>query len=178
MIDTSVARRYAKALFDIATEKVQTTKYQSELQVLIDSLETNKDFSTLLLGRVITTSEKKELVKKIFGNEFSQDIINFVCLVLDKGRENLLPEMLTAYTELLDAAAGVVPVSVTAAFELSSEQLAALSEAFTKKLGQPVRLDVSVDKSLIGGLKAQVGDTVYDGSLVGRLADLGRQLCK
>ena len=178
MIDSSVARRYAKALFDIATEKVQTTKYQSELQVLVTALETDKDFHTLFLGRVITTNEKKDLVKKIFGTEFSTDVINFVCLVLDKGREALLPEMLTAYTELIDAAAGIIPVSVTSAFELSAEQLNGIEAAFEKKLGSPVRLDVFVDKSLIGGLKAQVGDTVYDGSLVGRLADLGRQLCK
>ena len=178
MIDSSVARRYAKALFDIATEKDQTTNYQSELKALTDALATDADFNSLLLGRVISAAEKKDLVRKVFGKVFSTDVTSFVCLVLDKGREALLPEMFAAYTELLDAAAGVIPVNVTAAFELSAAQLDSLSKAFEKKLESPVRLVTTVDKSLIGGLKAQVGDTVYDGSLSGRINDLGRRLCK
>lgn len=178
MIDTSIARRYAKALFDIATDKDQTTKYQAELQLLVDNLNDNAEFETLLYGQVISAEQKKDLVKKVFGAEFSADTMNFVCLVLDKGRANMLPEMLKAYEELMDDAAGIIPVKVTAAFELSAEQLNDLSAAFEKKLSAPVRLITSVDKTLIGGIKAQVGDTVYDGSLSGRLSELSRRLCK
>ena len=178
MIDSSVARRYAKALFDIAAEKDQTTAYQSELKAVVDALEADRDFNTLLLGRVITIAEKKELVKQVFGAALSGDVLNFLCLILDKGREIMLPEMLAAYTELLDAEAGITPVNVTAAFELSAEQLEELARAFEKKLNSPVRLIPTVDKSLIGGVRAQVGDTVYDGSLLGRLQGLSRRLGK
>ena len=104
--------------------------------------------------------------------------MNFVCLVLDKDRANLLPEMLKAYEELMDEASGIIPVNVTSAFELSAEQLNDLRAAFEKKFSAQVRLITSVDKTLIGGIKAQVGDTVYDGSLSRRLSDLSRRLCK
>lgn len=178
MIDRSVARRYGKALFDIAAEKGKSAAFKEDLALVANTIQENDAFRILLTGRVITTSEKKELVQQVFGNHVSIEILNFLCVALDKGREAYIADILDAYVELLDEAAGIVPVDVCAAISLDEKQQKGLSDAFTKKLGRPVRLEVSVDKALIGGLKVQIGDTVYDGSIANQLEAMHAQLCK
>jgi F-type H+-transporting ATPase subunit delta len=95
---------------------------------------------------------------------------------MDKNRETALPGILTAYQDLCDEANGVQQISVQTAVPLSEAEEKALQEAFEKKLKAKIRLKTAVDKSLIGGIKVQIDDTLYDASLSQQLHALKQTL--
>lgn len=178
MIDRSVARRYGKALFAIAEEKNQINQFQQELHLIVSALADNQKFAKLFLGKAISVSEKKELVQGLFGEQFSAEILNLLFLVLDKGREDYVTEISALFDELVNEAAGVVPVTVSTAIPLSEEELAKIAKTLQNKMQKPVNVTAGVDKTLLGGLKVQIGNTVYDGSIAHQLEALRQQLSK
>jgi F-type H+-transporting ATPase subunit delta len=99
-----------------------------------------------------------------------------MALLVEKRREDVFPAVVSSYRELRDAELGVTPVSVRSAYELSSEDGAALVRALTSLTGKEVRLHARVDASILGGLVIRIGDTVYDGSITNQLATLRERL--
>lgn len=178
MIDRSVARRYGKALFAIAEEKNQINRFQQELHLIVSALADNQKFAKLFLGKAIGINEKKELVRKLFGEQFSVDILNLLFLILDKGREDYICEISGLFDELVNEAAGIVPVNVTAAIPLAEDELAKIAQTLQNKLARPVSVTADVDRTLLGGLKVQIGNMVYDGSIAHQLEALRQQLSK
>ncbi|MDD2568298.1 MAG: F0F1 ATP synthase subunit delta [Clostridia bacterium] len=178
MIDRSVARRYGKALFAIAEEKNQINRFQQELHLIVSALADNQKFAKLFLGKAIGINEKKELVRKLFGEQFSVYILNLLFLVLDKGREDYIYEISRLFDQMVNEAAGIVPVSVTAAVPLADDELAKIAKTLQNKFDKPISIKAGVDKALLGGLKVQIGNTVYDGSIAHQLEALRQQLSK
>lgn len=176
MINGSLSRRYAKALFELASQKGKVAEYGGALYELAELLETNEEFSNLFYGKVVAASAKKKLLAEIFSEQTTTDVLNFVCLLIDKNREGSLVEMAEAYNDLCDEAEGIQQVMVTSAVELDDKEKDALNAALAAKMGTKIRLKTTVDKKLIGGLKVQVGDTVYDASLSAQLAGLKKSL--
>lgn len=178
MINNILAHRYGKALFDIAKEQGRADAFSEDFALVITSIRENEDFKNLILGRIISVSAKKDLVRKIYTDRIESKLIDFICVCIDKGREKELPAIKDAYDECCDVERGITPVHVSSAVELDKTRLNKLNEAFAKKLGGPVRIIVDVDKSLVGGIAARVGDMVYDGSITGQLERLRHQLHK
>ena len=92
-------------------------------------------------------------------------IQNFLGLLIEKNRLDLLDKVVSTYEGLLDERLGVVKARVTSALELDSKQRADVAARLQTLTGKKIRMEVSVDASLIGGLVAQVGGTIYDGSI-------------
>lgn len=176
MINGSLSRRYAQALFELASQKGKVAEYGGALHELVGLLAESEELSRLFYGKVVAASAKKKLIAQLLGEQSTTDVLNFVCLIIDKNRESSLKEMAEAYDDLCDAKEGIQQVLVASAVELDENEKNALSAALSAKLGAKVRLKMSVDKSLIGGLKIQVGDTVYDASLSAQLQGLKKSL--
>jgi F-type H+-transporting ATPase subunit delta len=92
-------------------------------------------------------------------------IRNFLGLLIDRNRLDLLNEITATYEALLDERLGIVKARITSALELDSRQRDEVAARLQALTGKKVRMEVSVDPSLIGGLVAQVGSTIYDGSI-------------
>ena len=178
MIDRGVARRYGKALFAIAEEKNQIDRFQEELHLIVSALTENPVFSKLLLGKAISIQEKKDLLHQLFGESFSKEVLHMLFLVLDKGREDYIPEISALFDALVNAAAGIVPVNVSTAVPLAEAELHEMAKMLQDKFKKPVRITAAVDRALLGGLKIQIGNTVYDGSVAHQLESLRKQLSK
>lgn len=176
MINGSLSRRYAQALFELASQKGKVAEYGGALHELVELLAGSEELARLFYGKMMAASAKKKLIAQLLGEQTAADILNFVCLIIDKNREGSLADIAEAYDDLCDAAEGIQQIMVTSAVELGEEEKNALSAAFAAKLGTKVRLKTAVDKKLIGGLKVQVGDTVYDASLSAQLAGLKKSL--
>lgn len=176
MINSSLSRRYARALLELAAQKGQVAEYGSVLRKLVELIAGNEELATLLYGKLMPAAAKKQLVLQLLGDETADDLKNFVCIIIDKSREGSLGDIAQAYDELCDAAEGIQQILVTSAVELGEQEKEALSAALSAKLGTKVRLKTAVDKKLIGGLKVQVGDTVYDASLSAQLEGLKKTL--
>ncbi|MGI5825007.1 MAG: ATP synthase F1 subunit delta [Bacillota bacterium] len=176
MRNKALARRYGIALYQTAKEKHEEQRIFDELSLVINSIHENADFEKLIFGSIITAKEKKELIQKIYTDRVSPELVDFLCVCIDKGRERELEEIKTVYDDFWYEDEGIIPVYVSSAIMLDEKRQEALKKAFAKKLGQPVAIIVKVDESLIGGISARVGGTVYDGSISGHLARLSYQL--
>lgn len=176
MKNRALARRYGIALYQIAKEKHKEQLIFDELSLVIGSIHENADFEKLVLGSIITSVEKKQLLQKVYGGRISDELLDFLFVCIDKNRMELLAEIKVVYDDFWYEDEGIVPVYVSSAIELDETYRQKLKAAFEKRLGQPAAIIVKVDESLIGGISARVGGTVYDGSISGQLAKLSYEL--
>ena len=115
-------------------------------------------------------------VLELCGAAGDEKARNFVQLLADNGRLLLLPQIAAQYAALRADVENTVDVTVTSALPLTAEQGAKLSDALTRRLRRTVRLNTTVDPSLIGGAVVRAGDFVVDGSLRGRIERLGNTM--
>jgi F-type H+-transporting ATPase subunit delta len=159
------ASRYAKALLDVLfPSKAELGREQ--LHRFLGILSAQPDARTLLENPTLSAERRRELVNRIAETlGLDKSIRNFLALLVDRNRLDLLEEVLSIYEDLLDGRLGVVKARVTTALELDPRQESEIAARLQAITGKKIRMEVSVDPSLIGGLLAQVGGTIYDGSI-------------
>ena len=114
----------------------------------------------------VSGDRRKKLVKEIAGAYgFDRSVTRFIDILIDRNRLALINEIITAYQKLLDERRGIVRALVRGAQPLDSSQQKELVSKLEKVTGKQVRMEFAVDPSLIGGVVAQVGSTIYDGSV-------------
>ena len=176
MNEKSIASRYAKALFDIAEEKKATVTFLNEWQMVVDTINNNSDAKTAFSERLIPVDEKKGLVKSLFSQDLDPLIMNFLYLLLDKGRETYLQYILTSFQELVDEKNGILVVKVKTTMSMEEKQKKEIIAAINDITGMKARLDISIDENIIGGMIMSIKDTIYDGSISGQLSLLKQHL--
>jgi F-type H+-transporting ATPase subunit delta len=159
------ASRYAKALLDVLYPAKADAGRDQLLQVA-SVLSQDKDARLFLENPTVSAEKRKDLLKKI-GDALALDvpIRNFLGLLIDRNRLDLLDEIVSTYETLLDEKLGVVRARITSALELEPRQRDEVVARLQALTGKKVRMEVFVDPSLVGGLVAQVGSTIYDGSI-------------
>ncbi|WP_017756599.1 F0F1 ATP synthase subunit delta [Calidifontibacillus oryziterrae] len=172
----AVAIRYAVALFELAKEQNQLDQLEEELKVVVKVVEENPSFLTILKQPKISKDSKKALVKEVF-KDASTIVLNTILLLIDRKREDILLEVVEEYFLLANDERGIADAKVYSIRALTSDEEKALSEVFAKKVGKSqLRITNIVDNSLIGGVKLRIGNTIYDGSVKGKLERIERQL--
>jgi F-type H+-transporting ATPase subunit delta len=124
----------------------------------------------------VQRAELVGFVLELCGAAGDEKARNFVQLLADNGRLLLLPQIAAQYAALRADVENTVDVTVTSALPLTAEQGAKLSDALTRRLRRTVRLNTTVDPSLIGGAVVRAGDFVVVGSLRGRIERLGNTM--
>ena len=159
------ASRYAKALLDVLYPAKAEAGREQLLQ-FASVLSQHQDARLLLENPTVSAERRKDLVKKI-GDTLALDppVQNFLGLLIDRNRLDLLDEIISTYETLLDDKLGVVRARVTSALELDTKQRDEVVARLQELTGKKVRMESFVDPDLIGGLVAQVGSTIYDGSI-------------
>ncbi len=165
MLENSAVERYGKALFELAVEENQLGLFGKELSGIYDILVNHSDLERLLNHPRIQEDDKKDLMNKILGSEVSPLILNFIMLIIDKGRESLLKEIIKYYQYLEREARGILEVEVFTAFELTSDNQQKLNTKLSKLTGKEVELKMMIDSTLVGGIKLKIGDQIIDGSI-------------
>lgn len=178
MTEGSVARRYARAFFEIAVEEKQVDEFAAELHRLQIAVEAaGNEVQSVLGNPTFTLAERRSLLERILPDlKLHHSTRNFARLLLDKGRFNHLAGIHQAYQEMADEAANRVRVEVIASGEMSTPMRDAVSRALAASTGKHVVLNTRVDPSLLGGIVARVGSRVYDASLQTRLDNIQRAL--
>ncbi|MFZ5827437.1 MAG: F0F1 ATP synthase subunit delta [Bacillota bacterium] len=176
MLNQAVARRYARALFDLAQEKGVLDQVDRELELVAKMIESDGYLRAIMNDVLIAPSQKHNLIEKMFGGKVSALVLNFLFLVVRKRREAHIPEMYRAYLDLANEARGVVEVEVRSAFELPEDTVKILEGNLVRKLGKRVKFQTQVAPELIGGLVVRVGDTLMDGSVRTRLRRMRERL--
>ena len=159
------ANRYSRALMDVLyPDKAEAGLDQ--LQSFAALLKEVPDARRLLENPTMVGDRRNKLLQEISGAlGFDRRVRNFIGILLDKGRLELLEEIIDAYRRLLDDRMGIVRALVTTARPLDAAEQNELAMKLMKRTGKKIRMEVAVDSSLIGGVVAQVGSTIYDGSV-------------
>ena len=157
--------RYAKALLEaLYPEKAEAGAEQ--IQTFAAVLKDHPDGRILLQNPAMGGDRQQRLMKEISSAlGFDRRVSNFINILIDRNRLPLLDEIIAEYQLLLDQRMGIVRALVTTAQTLEAGQHQQLAARLADMTGKQVRMEVAVDPSLIGGVIAQVGSTIYDGSV-------------
>ncbi|PYS12001.1 MAG: ATP synthase F1 subunit delta [Acidobacteria bacterium] len=159
------ANRYARALIDV----LYPEKAEAGLQQLRDFLallSDQQDARRFLENPTMAGERRKRLLKEIFDAlSWDHRVANFIAILVDRERLPILEEIIQAYQKLLDERLGIIRARVTSAHSLNHSEQQELAARLEQATGKQIRMEVAVDPSLIGGLLAQVGSTIYDGSV-------------
>lgn len=176
MINRTVPRRYAQALLMIATEKNALEQYEKELEAFAQILREEPDLKKVMDNPKILPEEKKKILKNIIQDRFDPLVSNFLFLVVDKRREDILTDIIREYKNYADQARNIIDAEVRSAVQLTDKDFRELELKLSQATGKKVRLKSVIDTSLIGGLIVRIGDTVIDGSVVKKLSLLKSRL--
>lgn len=173
---STIARRYAQALHEQAVEDKTVERVDADVALLRDTIEGSRELSGLFGSPVVSREQKERVVRALFGAHLGETTLRFVDFLIEKGREDALPEMARAYLALRDQQEGLVEAHVRTALPMSEAEQKDVRKALEARTGKKVRLRVVEDPELIGGLVIRIGDTVYDGSVRNQLAELRERM--
>lgn len=176
MSDIVVAKRYAKALFEVAKEKNIISQVEEELKSVASAIRDNADLQKFLNHPNIGTTVKTDLLKQIFEGNVSEPVWNTLLVLIDKGRQSILSALVSDYAKVANEALGQASAIVYSAFVLSDAQQAEIASHFSKVTGKTIRVSSVVEPKLLGGVQVRIGDRLYDGSLAGKLDRLSKAL--
>jgi len=174
----SVAKVYAEALFDLASESGTNDMIRQEMQTLAELMAKDADFSAFLESPAISRKHKLNVLTKAFSGRFSDLTMNFLAVTAGKARLGLLPVIIPAYMDLEDGRLGQVKGILTTAVALENSERIRYSEQISRALRKKFVLKTKVDPSIIGGMILTVGDKIMDGSILGSLRRVACQLRK
>ncbi len=170
---SGVASRYARSLFELASEQGAADKVRAELGMLQTALTESRELRELAASPVIAAADQlKALGALVSAMKVSELTGNFVKLLATNRRLSLLSQTITAFENFADEQAGLVSADVTSAEKLSEQQVKALKDALKDTTGKDVTLNQRVDQGLIGGLIVQLGSRMIDTSLKTKLANM------
>jgi F-type H+-transporting ATPase subunit delta len=177
MITGSLARRYAKALFEIGIAQHNIEHVGADVHAIAAAMKESAELASVLSSPAIRRSERRKVVDALIARIGVRPITkNFVELLLDHERFSALPAIDRELHAMIEAKAGRVNAEVTSAKPLDPAQLSQITAALEKLSGKKVTVAKREDPELLGGVVAKVGDIVYDGSLRTQLAQLRDQL--
>jgi len=177
MIMGSIARRYAKALFGLAVEMGRVEDWAKSLESLRGAVETSPDLRDVLSNPVYSKEQRRAIVEKLAtALSLEAEPANLLFLLGDRNRLAYLAAIVETFRGLADAHLGQLRAKVVSAVKLDDAAVQAIADELSKKHGAKILVERAVDPALLGGVVAQVGSLIYDGSVRAQLEDLRKQL--
>ena len=173
----SASLQYANALADIALAQGAAEPAAKQLNDFGAAYTQSAELRTFLASPAVTVGEKHAVIEKIIGRLGASKIIrNFLFVITDHRRTQLIPEVLVMFQQVIRQRQGVAEAQISSAVELSATQKKQLTATLTKLTGKKIETKYSLDPALLGGAVVRIGDTIYDGSLRSRLNEMRSRL--
>jgi F-type H+-transporting ATPase subunit delta len=173
----AVARRYAKALLDLAARDDMVAEIGEQLQQHRELFQASEDLQRILWHPAIAAEVKAKVLTSILDQSQPAPVLrNFILLLLNKDRFRQFDLICEQYEQMANTRLRRVVAQVTAAIELDRAQQQAIVQKIADVTQQEVRLETHRDPSLLGGLIVRINHVVLDGSLRGQLAQLRQEL--
>ena len=173
MIGSDIAKRYARALFDIAQKEDKIEVIYGELKGFSSILKESGDLAEFFANPVFDNSDKSAVIGNILDKiGLSATTSNFLMLLVDKRRVDILEQVEECYQKYMDDVLNKARVGVKTAFPLSDELSARIRKQMEDLTGKNVEMVIDEDPSLLGGVVIVVGDTLYDGSVKTQLNNI------
>ncbi len=166
-----VEKRYAQALMELSSNNPQSIS--AELEYFVAIYKSDKELSNFLLDPRIKADNKIIAIRNIFTDSLSENVLNFILLLITKQRISYVPEIYEQLVHLISKKLNFLDMRIITAQPLEEQHLNSIKEKFRNKYNASgVKATEIVDPSIIGGIKVIIGDKVYDGSIKGRIESL------
>lgn len=177
MSEGKIARRYARALIEVASEEGLVDVVEREMGAFLQAVHGNDELKQIIFNPVFSVEERVAVVKSAAQSASWNSLTNRILLMLvEKARINSLEAILEAFSGEADRLANRLRATISSAQPLSQQRLGQIVNGLEKRTGKTVLAEADVDESLLSGVRAQIGGMVFDGSLKARLQELQRQL--
>jgi F-type H+-transporting ATPase subunit delta len=171
------ARRYARALLDVAGEQGRAEGMRRELHEATELLAIHPELSAALSHPAVSIDRKRALAREVFGRLGANELLmRLVDLLMTRGRLDLLPDIEEAVTAAWNEQRGVLVAEAVTADGLTEAQQERLSAALAAAAGSGIELKTAVEPRVLGGVRVTMGGRIYDGTVRGRLQALRRHL--
>jgi F-type H+-transporting ATPase subunit delta len=176
MPNPRLATRYAKSLIDLSTERNQLEEVYNDMQFLRYVIKSSHEFVNLLRSPVVPSDKKQAVINAITKNNISELTAAFIKLLINKGRESDLPEIVAAFVQQYNTIKGIHKVKLTTATEISDDlKNAIVDKVKTEASLENVELDSKIDDALIGGFVLEFNNNLVDASVLRDLKDISKQ---
>lgn len=170
-----IAQVYARALFEVASERDLLDEIREQLDQFVDALRESHDLQVFFFSPYFSSEEKKDALGRVLDGA-EETFMSFLEMLVERHRMPVLFRIRANYERLWDEAHKVLPVSVTSAVELDESTLDEIGERIGEQTDQRVELTATADPEILGGIIVRVGNSILDASLRGRLDQLRKQL--
>ena len=172
MLNIQLANKYAKAIFELAQDEKKLDAYDKDLNKVAEEIFGLPEAVKFFQNPLVPHTAKKDLLTKALKKEVSENVMNFLLLLTDKGRIGIFNEIYSIFTGLKNQAQGILIADVVSAFPLSKQQETQLNKKLSALSGKKIQIRKHEDKKILGGLIVTIGDKRIDGSAAGRLRSL------
>lgn len=176
MSETIVAKRYAIAIFQLAKEQNALDSFEQSLEIVRRECITNEEFIRFMNYPSVPKEKKKELLNTMFPS-VREEIKNLLYLLVDRKRQNLIPDIVDMFIEVSNEERGIADAIVTTTRPLNEDEKVAIADIFAKKVEKKtLRIQNVIDPEILGGVKIRIGNIIFDGSLKGKLDKIQRYM--
>ena len=176
MIDETLARRYATAVFSLASEDGNAERTGDDLAAIAAAIGNDATTRDFFEAPVIDRATKERVLAQVFDGKIGDVALHTLLLLVRKRRERLLSTLVAEYRKLQQAQRGAESLTLTSAHALSGAELAAMVERLERIYHKKFDVKHVVDPAVIGGVRILMGDRRVDGTVAGRLENLAREL--
>lgn len=176
MAELTVDLTYGTALYQAAAETDKQREILEEGCFLADLLKSEPELNMLLKSPAIAAEQKKALLCDIFEGKLVPELVNFLCILIDKGRFTHFARIMRVYGRLYDSREGILKGTIYSVEPLDEDRLAEFEKQTGKLMGGNVILENQTDKSLIGGVKILVNGKIIDASIRNRLNKIASEI--
>jgi F-type H+-transporting ATPase subunit delta len=178
MVNVSISRRYARALLDVATETGRADAVSEQVSTFAKMVAGNRELADILFNPAYSREQRLRVVESLIQASGTVEpvLISTLRLLVDRNRLSFLPDIARLYRDMADAQAGRLRGHVTSAVPLTPDTLQKLSSTLQGLTQRNVVLEARVDPGVLGGVAAQVGSILYDGTLRTQLEQMRREL--
>lgn len=176
MAELTIDLTYGTALFQAAVETNKTDVILSEADQLLDIFDREPDFKAFINYPAISVNEKKKVIEEVFRGKICDELINFLYVLIDKGRITHFEKIIKECRKLMEKEEGCSYGTVYSVIPLTDNRIEELEKETSKLLKTNVRLTNELDKKLIAGIKILVEGKIVDASIKKRFNELESQI--
>ena len=173
-----VGDRYAESLFDLAKEENKVTQYLDDIKLVGEVLDSDPQIVQFFNHVLIENDKKIQLLDQSFKGNVDQYVLNFLKLLVQSRRIRYIDDIVKSYINLSNQYLGIEEGMIYTPYELTDQQIQDIEKAISQKENKKVTLKVSIDPSLLGGIKVQIANRIYDGTIKNKVEMLKKALLR
>ena len=173
-----VGDRYAESLFDLAKEENKVTQYLDDIKLVGEVLDSDPQIVQFFNHVLIENDKKIQLLDQSFKGNVDQYVLNLLKLLVQSRRIRYIYDIVKSYINLSNQYLGIEEGMIYTPYELTDQQIQDIEKAISQKENKKVTLKVSIDPSLLGGIKVQIANRIYDGTIKNKVEMLKKELLR